>query len=158
MCWAAQPPQSPNQRQNGAFRSGLAFRSSTSSARRPARRTLALSPGKTPGTVAPLSATPSPCVSSATIVSSSNASAMARRKEEFPRPGAAQNRRGNEADHGPAGGLDACPDVGAGAGQRLIASDPTLDDLRPSDLELRLDEADEPRSPRRELEDMRQNQ
>ena len=35
MCCAAQPPQAPNQRQNGAARSGLGLRISTSSARRP---------------------------------------------------------------------------------------------------------------------------
>src|SRR5271166_1452981 len=157
MCWAAQPPQLPNQRQNGAARSELGFRTSIRSARRPASRTRAFSPGKAPETVAPLSATPSPRASRPTIDRISTVSSTARRREEFPGPRAAEHRRANQADEGPALRRDACADVVAGALERLFASDPALDDLGQANLELRLDQTDEPGGPRRQLEDMRQN-
>src|SRR5208337_575750 len=112
--WAAQPPQLPNQGQNGAARLELGLRTSSGSAWRPASRTRACSPGKAPGTIEPLSATPSPLASRATIDRTSTVSAMARRREEFPGPGAAEHRGGNEADEGPALRRDACADVVAG--------------------------------------------
>src|SRR5574337_1498829 len=144
MCCVAQPPQRPNHGQNGATRSALARRTSTVSLRGRTR-----SPGNAPGTAVPSSATPSPRRSSATI-SRSSPSSMPRREKELLRPSAAQDRRGNKPQRRPAEPFDEGADLGAGAGERRLVPDPPLHELPRADLELRLDESDEPRVRRRE--------
>src|SRR5271155_3869143 len=158
MCWAAQPPQRPYHGQIGSARAGAALSVSISSARLPASLTSARSPGSAPGTIAPLAATPCPCASSATIESSSTSSFMAGGDQEFPRSGAADDRRRDEAEHRPALRFDAGADARGGAFERRFASDPALDDVGAADLELRLDEADQPRVASGEIEHMRQHQ
>src|SRR5277367_4358578 len=145
MCCAAQPPQRPNQRQIGAARSGAAFNVSMSSARLPSNLTSVRSPGRAKGTIAPLAATPCPLASSATIETCSSRSVMACGDEEFSRPGAAEDRRRDQADHGPALRFDRRAHSGARAHERRFASDPALDEIGPVEFELRLDEADQPR-------------
>ena len=158
MCCAAQPPQRPYQGQIGLARSGAALSVSTSSARLPASLTSARSPGSAPGTLLPFAATPWPCASSATIESSSTGSAMAGGDQEFPRSAAAEDRRRNEAERRPALRFDRGAHSGARACERRFASDPALDDVGPSELELRLDEADEPRRLGSEFQHMRQHE
>ena len=58
----------------------------------------------------------------------------------------------------PALRFDAGADVGARAFERRFAPDPALDDVSPADLELRLDEAHEPRRLGGEFQHMRQHQ
>src|SRR5271165_6193642 len=141
MCCAAQPPQRSNQGQKGSARSGLGSRISTSSTRRPSKRTRARSPGSAPGTVAPLSATPRPCASSATIPRSS---VMPRRDQEFLCSAAAEDWRGNRAEKRPPFSRDAGADLLAGPRERAFGPNSAFDDVRRADLELRLDETDEP--------------
>src|SRR6185312_13623358 len=157
MCCAAQPPQRPNQGQIGAARPDAAFSVSTSSARLPSL-TSARSPGRAKGTIVPSTATPWPSASRATIATSSSGSAMARGDEEFARPRAAGDRRGDEAEHGPAISFDRRAHTDAGALERRFSPDPALDEIAPFEFELRLDEADEPGRARRELQHLRQDQ
>src|ERR1700722_1203869 len=142
MCWATQPPQVPNQGQIGSARSGERFSVSTSSARLPSNLTSVRSPGRAPGTIAPLAAIPCPCASSATIETSSSGSAMARGDQKFPRPGTAEDRRRDEAEYCPALRFDRGAHSVARALKRRFALDPALDEFVPAKLELRLDEAD----------------
>src|ERR1700722_12848037 len=139
MCCATQPPQVPNQGQIGAARSGAGFNVSTSSACLPASLTSARSPGRTPGTIAPLAVSPCPCGSSATIETALSGSAMARRDQKFPRPGSAKDRRGHETEHGPALGFDRGADAVACSLERRFACDPALDEIAAVKLELWLD-------------------
>src|SRR3984885_1410141 len=157
MCCATQPPQVPNQGQLGTARSGAGFGVSTSSARLPSILTSVRSPGRAPGTIAPLAVSPCPCASRATIETSSSGSAMARGDQKFPRPGAAENRRPHETDHRPALGFDRGAHAVACALERRFACHPALDEIGAAKLELRLDQAHKPRSLRCELEYMRQH-
>src|SRR5689334_20693605 len=142
MCCAAQPPQRPNHGQIGAARSGAAFSVSTSSARLASRLTSVRSPGSAKGTLVPSAATPWPSASSATIETSSSDSTMAGGDQKFPRARAAQDWRGDEAEHAPALRFDRRAHGGAGALERSFVSDPSLDQIAPAKLELRLHEAD----------------
>src|ERR1700722_8779719 len=156
MCCAAQPPQVPNQRQIGVARSGVGFSVSTSSARLPSILTSVRSPGRAPGTIAPLAVSPCPCASSATIETSWSGSAMVRRDQKFPRPDAAKDRRRNEAEHNPPLRLDGGAHRGACPLERRLVLDPAFDEIGAIKLELWLDEAEEPSPVAGELEDMRQ--
>ena len=77
---------------------------------------------------------------------------MARREQELLSAAAAEDRRRDEAEDRPAERRDSGADLVAGARERGLAPDPALDDVRRADLELRFDEADEPRGAR-QLED-----
>src|SRR5580692_6192486 len=156
MCCAAQPPQVPNQRQIGVARSGVGFSVSTSSARLPSILTSVRSPGRAPGTIAPLAVSPCPCASSTTIETFWSGSAMARRDQKFPRPGAAKDRRRHETEHRPALGFDRGAHAVACALERRFACHPAFDEIGAIKLELWLDEADEPSPLAGELEHMRQ--
>src|SRR5271155_3512933 len=156
MCCATQPPQVPNQRQIGAARSGAGFSVSTSAARLSSSLTSACSPGRAPGTIAPLAVSPCPCASSATIETSSSGSAMACGDQKVPRPGAAEDGRRHEPERRPALGFDRGVHCDACALDRPFACLPALDEIGAVELELGLDQADEPRSHRGELEHMRQ--
>src|SRR5580698_102992 len=145
MCCATQPPQVPNHRQMGSMRWGEGSSVSMSSARLPSISTSARSPGKAPGTIAPLLVSPCPCASSATIETSVSGSATARTDEKFARPGAAKNRRGREAEHRPSLRFDRGAHSFTRAIERRFARDPALDEIGAIELELRLDQADEPR-------------
>src|ERR1700734_2467251 len=145
MCCATQPPQVPNQRQMGAVRSGEGSSVSTSSARLPSSLTRARSPGRAPGTIAPLAVSPCPCASSAAIETSSGCSVMARADEEFPRSSAAEDRRWDEADDRPAFGFNRGPHVVACAHERRFAPDAAFDEIGAVELELGLDQAHKPR-------------
>ncbi len=159
MCWAAQPPQLPNQRtewrgslgaraQNldrlgspsrkpharlfagqGAGDGCAALRDAVAAARR-GRRSTGLRPFQPWRAAARNSLAPAPPSTG-----------------EGMRPMRVQPCA---AMHAPTSSQARC--------ERLFASDPALDDLGPADLELRLDQADEPGGPRRELEDMRQHE
>src|ERR1700735_1197594 len=142
MCCATQPPQVPNQGQIGAPRSGEGSSVSISSARLPSSLTRARSPGRVPGTIAPLAVSPCPCASSATIETSSSGSAMARGDQKFPRPCAAEDRRRDEAEHCPALRFDRGAHSVARPLKRRFTPDPALDEFAPAELELRLDKAD----------------
>src|SRR5580700_5088239 len=141
MCCATQPPQVPNQGQIGVARSGAELNISTSSARLPSSLTRARSPGRAPGTIAPLLVSPCPCASSATIETSVSGSATARTDEKFARPGAAKNRRGREAEHRPSLRFDRGAHSFTRAIERRFARDPALDEIGAIELELRLDQA-----------------
>src|ERR1700722_9791210 len=154
MCCATQPPQVPNQGQIGSARSATAFRVSTSSARLPLILTSVRSPGRVPGTIAPLAVSPCPCASSATIEPSCSGSAMARGDQKFPRPGAAKDRRRHETEHRPALRFDRGAHAGACVLERRFACDPAFDEICAVKLELWLDEADEPSPLASELEHM----
>src|SRR5580704_53276 len=158
MCCATQPPQVPNQGQIGAPRSGEGSSVSTSSARLPSSLTRARSPGRAPGTIAPLEASPCPCASSATIEISSSGSVMARRDQKFPRPGAAKDRRRHETEHRPALGFDRGEHAVACALERCFACHPAFDEIGAAKLELWLDEADEPSPLAGELKHVRKHQ
>ena len=67
------------------------------------------------------------------------------RDEEFARPGAAEDRRRYQAEHRPALCFDRGAHGVACAIERRFARDPALDEIGRSELELRLDQADEPR-------------
>src|ERR1700722_2755041 len=158
MCWATQQPQVPHQGQIGVARSGAGLSLSTSAARLPSDVTSVRSPGRAPGTIAPLAAIPCPCASSATIETSSSASAMARADQKFPRTGAAEDRRQYETERGPALCFDRRAHALARALERCLVFNPPFDEIAPAEFELRLDEADEPRPLCGELEHMRQHQ
>src|SRR6185437_7014041 len=158
MCCAAQPPQRPNHGQIGAARAVAAFIVSTSSACFPSRLTSVRSPGRPKGMLVPSAATPWPSASSATIETSSSGSAMTRGDEEFPRARAPEDRRGDQAERGPALRFDRRAHGRAGALERRFAPDPALDEIARPEFELRLDEADDPGGARRELEHMGQNE
>src|ERR1700722_4641045 len=156
MCCATQPPQVPNQGQIGSARSATAFRVSTSSARLPSNLTSVRSPGRVPGTIAPLAVSPCPCASSATIETPSSGSAMARRDQKFPRPGAAEDRRWHETEHRPALRFDRSAHAIACALKRRFVLNPPFDEIGAVKLELWFDEADEPSPLAGELEHIRQ--
>src|ERR1700729_2082076 len=157
MCCATQPPQVPNQGQIGAPRSGEGSSVSISSARLPSTLTSARSPGRAPGTIAPLAVSPCPCASSATIETSSSGSVMTRSDQEFPRPGAAKDRRRHEAEHRPALRFYRGAHAVACALERRFVCHPAFDEIGAVKLELWLDEADEPGPLAGELEHMRQH-
>src|SRR4029077_3226841 len=118
----------------------------------------ARSPGSAPGTIAPLAVSPCPCASSATMVTSSTGSAMARGNDEFARPSATEDRRGDEADYRPALRFDRGAHTIAGACKRRFARAPALDEIGAVELELGLDQADEPRPLSGKLKHARQHQ
>src|SRR5580700_10041765 len=156
MCCATQPPQVSNQGQIGVARSGAELNISTSSPRLPSSLTRARSPGRAPGTIAPLAVSPCPCASSAAIETSSSGSAIARADEKFPRAGSAEDGRRNEAEHNPPLRLDGDAHRGACPLERRLVLDPAFDEIGAIKLELWLDEAEEPSPVAGELEDMRQ--
>src|SRR5271168_2538045 len=158
MCCATHPPQVPNQRQMDVARSGDGSSVSMMPACLPSGLISRRSPGSAPGTVVPLAVSPCPCPSSAAIETSSSDSAIARADEKFPRPGAAEDRRWDEADHRPALRFDRRAHTVAGAHKRRFVLDPAFDEIHLADLELGLDQADEPRSLSGELQHVRKHQ
>src|SRR3984957_12464653 len=158
MCGAPHPPQVPNQGQIGVARSGEGSSVSTSSARLPSNLTSVRSPGRAPGTMAPLAASPCPCASSAAMETSSSGSVMTRRDQEFPCSSPAEDWRRHKPKHGPALRFNRRAHAVTCALERRFARDPALDQIGAVELELGLDQTDEPRPLGGELERVRKHQ
>src|SRR5277367_1557264 len=77
--------------------------------------------------------------------------------QEFARAVAARQRRGDEAEAGPAQRLDATAHGLTRVLQRRLVLHGALDEPGAADFELRLDKAYEPRGARRERQNMRQD-
>ena len=158
--WRRSRRSGRNSGQIGSARSGAALRISTTRARSPSASTSARLAGQRQGRDGPVgrdafAARVEPDDRHVRGWLSHGRAAI----EEFPRPRAAGDRRGDEADAGPAERLDRSAHGGAGA--LLSAASfftPAFDELVAADLELRLDQADEPGRPRREREHARQHQ